>query len=183
MNIVEPIRDEEKITDIENYLKVKNERNYILFLVGLHTGLRISDILRLRVSDVYKKSTIYLTEKKTGKRKVIAASNKMKKALNAYIEKHNMQQEDYLIKSRKGFNNPIGRNMAYRIIKGACKIYGISNVGTHTLRKTFGYKHYQKYKDIEELRKYFNHSSSSVTTRYIGLQQEVMNKQVKDLWT
>ena len=53
-----------------------------------------------------------------------------------------MQQEDYLIKSRKGFNNPIGRNMAYRVIKGTCKIYGITNVGTHTLRKTFGYKHY-----------------------------------------
>jgi integrase len=52
MNFVQPIRDPEKIEAIKQFLKERNERNYILFLIGVNTGLRISDILKLKVSDV-----------------------------------------------------------------------------------------------------------------------------------
>lgn len=49
MNFVQPIRDPEKIQQIKEYLKEKNERNYILFVMGINTGLRISDILKLKL--------------------------------------------------------------------------------------------------------------------------------------
>ncbi|PEB90278.1 site-specific integrase, partial [Bacillus toyonensis] len=45
MNFVQPIRDPEQIQQIKEYLKEKSERNYILFVMGINTGLRISDIL------------------------------------------------------------------------------------------------------------------------------------------
>ncbi len=67
MNYVEPIRDYDKLTDILEYLKRTNQRNYMMFLVGIYTALRISDILRLKVRDVKNRNNITLREKKTGK--------------------------------------------------------------------------------------------------------------------
>ena len=52
MNTVEPIRDVSLVNDIADYLREQSERNYILFLFGIYSGLRISDILKLRVRDV-----------------------------------------------------------------------------------------------------------------------------------
>ena len=67
MNYVEPIRDSDKIRELTNYLRNYSERNYIMFLIGVNSGLRISDILRLRVRDVKGKDYISLREKKTKK--------------------------------------------------------------------------------------------------------------------
>ena len=65
------------------------------------------------------------------------------------------------------------RTAAYRIINLACKKIGIEGlIGTHTLRKTFGYHHYQKFKDVVILQKIFNHSSPFITLRYIGIEQD-----------
>ena len=69
MNTVEPIRDKETVIDIAEYLRKDSERNYVMFLFGIYSGLRISDILKFRVRDVKNKSDIVLREKKTGKEK------------------------------------------------------------------------------------------------------------------
>ena len=49
-------------------------------------------------------------------------------------------------------------------------------IGTHTLRKTFGYHHYKKFKDVALLQKIFNHSSPAITLRYIGIDQEEIDE-------
>ena len=67
MNTVEPIRDEGTVQDIADYLKAKNERDYLMWMFGVYTAFRISDILRFRVRDVKNKRSIGLREKKTGK--------------------------------------------------------------------------------------------------------------------
>ena len=60
----------------------------------------------------------------------------------------------------------------YKIINAACEEAGLEErVGTHTLRKTFGYHHYQKFKDVVMLQKIFNHYSPEITLRYIGIEQ------------
>jgi integrase len=66
LNTVEPIRDMDIVLDIADYLKSKNERDYVLFMFGIYSGLRISDILPIRVRDVRDKDFIY-----KGKRKLI----------------------------------------------------------------------------------------------------------------
>lgn len=98
MNFVQPIRDPETIQDIKDYLKDKNPRDYIMFLIGIYTGLRISDILRLRVKDV-SGSHISIREKKTNKQKRIYMAPELKKALIVYIE--GKPANEFLIKSRK----------------------------------------------------------------------------------
>ena len=52
MNYVEPIRDKDDIQAMKDYLREWNERNYMMFLLGINSGLRISDIINLRVKDV-----------------------------------------------------------------------------------------------------------------------------------
>lgn len=68
MNTVEPIRDINTVMDIADYLKSRSERNYVMFMFGIYTGLRISDILKFRVRDVKGKDAIYLREKRQGKK-------------------------------------------------------------------------------------------------------------------
>ena len=54
MVVVQPIREKEKIQEIQNFLR-DNPRDYLLFVLGLNTALRIGDILRLKASDVRSK--------------------------------------------------------------------------------------------------------------------------------
>lgn len=87
---------------------------------------------------------------------------------------------DYLFKGRNGENKPISRVIAYMIINQACKKAQITdNVGTHTLRKTFGYHHYQTFHDVAILQYLLNHSSPSITLRYIGITQDNVEDTLK----
>lgn len=173
MNFVQPIRDTNKIEALKEYFKSSNTRNYMLFLVGISTGLRISDILNLKVKDV-KGLHIVLKEKKTKKQKWIRIIPSLRKELQQYIE--HMDDNEYLFKSRQGKNRPISRSMAYRILKSAANRFKIRDIGTHTLRKTFGYHFYQQYKDVAMLMDIFNHSEEYITLRYIGVNQDAMDK-------
>ena len=85
MNTMEPIRDKETIIDIAEYLRKNSERNYVMFLFGIYSGLRISDVLKFRVRDVKNKSDIVLREKKTGKEKRFPINRDLRKALDHYI--------------------------------------------------------------------------------------------------
>ncbi|MCQ6341321.1 tyrosine-type recombinase/integrase, partial [Bacillus cereus] len=145
MNFVQPIRDPEQIQQIKEYLKEKNARNYILFVMGINTGLRISDILKLKVGDL-KGSHISMREMKTGKQKRIQITAALKRELRWFTE--NREDDEYLLKSRQGKNRPIGRSMAYKILSGAAAEFGLDEIGTHTLRKTYGYHMYMQTKNI-----------------------------------
>ncbi|MEH6977752.1 MULTISPECIES: site-specific integrase [Bacillus] len=179
MNFVQPIRDPEQIQQIKDYLKEKNERNYILFVMGINTGLRISDILKLKVGDL-KGSHISMREMKTGKQKRIEITSTLRRELRWYIEeREDREDSEYLIRSREGKNKPIGRSMAYKILRGTAAEFGLDEIGTHTLRKTFGYHMYKQTKNIALLMEIFNHSSERVTLRYIGVNQDVMDKAMR----
>ncbi|KFM99630.1 integrase [Bacillus clarus] len=60
MNFVQLIRDTEQIQQIKEYLRENNECNYILFVMGINTGLRISDILKLKVSDLKYSNILFV---------------------------------------------------------------------------------------------------------------------------
>lgn len=178
MNYVEPIRDPQKVEDISIYLRNQCERNYIMFIIGINSGLRISDILMLRVKDVKNKDYVSIREKKTGKQKIFPINTTMKKEIKAYCEERDLNE--YLIKSREGKNKPLSRVMAYKIIRLAGEYYGITNLGTHSMRKTFGYHFYKQYKDIVVLQKIFNHTDPSITLYYIGVEQAAINTKIKN---
>ncbi len=168
MSTVEPIRDVKKIKEIEEILFKQNPRNCLIFSIGINCGLRISDILNLNVYDVKNKSYISVQEKKTGKYRRIPLNSKLKLMIKEYTE--NLYCNSPLFISK--YNNRLERTYVYKVINNACKKVNLNcNVGTHTLRKTFGYHHYKRFKDIVMLQKIFNHSSSNITIRYVGIEQ------------
>ncbi|MDU0074466.1 MULTISPECIES: tyrosine-type recombinase/integrase [Bacillus] len=176
MNFVQPIRDPECIFYIKRFLKEQSERNYMLFVTGINSGLRISDILELRVRDA-KRPYFNLIEKKTKKKKRIEMTPELQRELKAYIEGE--EDHEYLFKSREGINKSISRSMAYKILRAAAEYVNLDDIGTHTLRKTFGYHFYKQTKDVAMLQEIFNHSDQRTTLRYIGINQDAMNNAMK----
>jgi len=179
LKVVQPIRDFEKVEEIMRILKERNERNFILFMVGLYTALRISDILRIRVEDI-KKDYLNIREQKTSKSRRIYLNQDLKRALRSYIA--DKGSHEYLIKSREGGNRPITRAMAYTILKDVAEEVGLDSIGTHSLRKTFGYWVYKDTKDVAALQKLFNHSNPEETLRYIGIEQDSVDTLIKNVF-
>lgn len=175
---VEPIRNIKKIKEFQNLLKQTSKRDYLLLNFGLNTGLRISDILKIKVSDIWTKKKHFkhyfaLTESKTSKTKKIKLNDTLKTYLNQFLKLSKPKYSDYLFQSRKGTNKPISRIQAYRTLKKTADKLNIENFGTHSLRKTWGYFTYKKSKfNIALIMDMFNHSSQKITLEYIGINQD-----------
>ncbi|WP_025731515.1 site-specific integrase [Heyndrickxia ginsengihumi] len=189
MKYVEPIREIKKIETIKKILYAQNERDFLLFVLGINCPYRISDLTRIQIKDVLDqkgkvRSHLELKEKKTGKVNKVAIAKGVKKSIEQYIANHYTKDphpEDYLFRSRKGINKPISRVQAWNIIKSAALEVGLENIGTHSLRKTFGYHQIKRGTNITLLMKMFNHSSEAVTLRYIGITQDDMDAAVQAL--
>jgi len=178
MNFVEPIRDSQIVHDIGDYLKSKNERDYMMYMLGIYAALRISDVVKIKVVDIRDRKSILLREQKTGKQKIVTLNPAFLRELQHYIEDKN--DDEYVIKSREGFNKPISRVRAWQVISEAASLFGIENIGSHSLRKTFGFHYYMNTKDVVTLQKIFNHSHPSITLRYIGVDQDTINHAMKN---
>jgi len=172
--VVEPIRDKNDIRRIIDYLNEHNKNKYaVLFEFGVNSGLRISDLLNFKVKDVLNKEQIVLREIKTNKAKSFPIKTSLQQLLNDFCKDRN--EDEYLFKGKD--NKPLDRIVVYKAIVTACKALEIkANVGTHTMRKTFGYHHYRQFKDITLLQTIYNHYTPEVTKRYIGITQDEINK-------
>ena len=178
MRDVGPIRNKTDVNKFRKSMKEKGDKYEVMFCIGAYTGMRISDILRLKVKDVYKKDIISIKEKKTGKKNDFIINKSLEEVFNNYCK--DKDPEEVLIVSREGSNKAIGRNMAYKVMKEVERKLGLSKIGTHSLRKTFGYHYYKKYKDVATLQKLFNHSDPSTTLMYIGITEEEIRNRLND---
>jgi integrase len=174
LNFVQPIRDKGKIEEIKTILRNESDRNYMIFVIGINTGLRVGDFAKLKIKDVRNRDHIVIIEQKTKKHKRIKITPVLKRELKPYIQ--DKDEDEYIIKSREGKNQPLGRGQIYNILRNVAEQVGLREIGCHTLRKTFGYHFYQKYKDVAMLQDLFNHSSPAVTLRYIGINDDLKDK-------
>lgn len=173
MQTVEPIRDKLLIQAMKDELKRESDRNYFLFVMGINTGLRISDLLPLQVRDVRGQTHIVLKEKKTNKTKRFLINFELRQQIDHYTI--HMDDEDYLFSSYKT-GLPIQRVQAYKVLNKAARRVGITNFGTHSMRKTFGFWHYTINKNVALLQDIFNHASPDITLRYIGINQDIVDQ-------
>lgn len=178
MNIVEPIKKNEDIEKLKKYF-FSNKRNLLLFSLGINSGLRISDVLGLDVKDVKDKEFIEIREQKTNKYKKFPINPNLQKDIQEFVKDKNLDEPLFLTQK----NKRLDRVRAYKILNRAAKNVGLQiHIGTHSLRKTFGYHHYQKFKNLPLLQKILNHASSSTTLRYIGLEQDVINESYNNFY-
>jgi len=186
MNLTEPIRNKAHVRALLNfYLDRGHTRNYLLICLGIHTALRISDILALTTDHVYNfkkrevRKTITITEKKTGKTKTVALHKTVTAALALALPTAKPGQA--LIRNSRT-NKALGRVQAWRIIRAAAESLELpQNVSCHSLRKTFGYHSWKKGVSPAVLMEIFNHSSLKITQRYLGVSQDDQNAAYKAL--
>ena len=178
MEAVEPIRSLKKIQVLKNYLLgTGNLRNYALVVFGINSSLRIGDILKLTWADVKDhngwKKHVYIREQKTGKAKQFLINRAAQEALQKLWESlDNPKLSEFIFKSREGANKAITRQQAYNIIVQACESVGVrERVGTHTLRKTWGYWAWKNGVPITLISEIYNHSDIKTTRRYLGITQ------------
>jgi integrase len=145
----------------------------MLVYLGVNTGLRGSDLLKLRVDQVRGRSSIYLRETKTNKERTIPILKHVKLEIENYLQ--HIKGQKYLFQPRYA-NKPLSRFRAYKILKKVEEKFNLCSLGTHTLRKTFGYHFYKNNNDIATLMLIFNHSTEAMTLKYIGVSQETINK-------
>jgi integrase len=145
MAMTEPIRNKDQVRQLTNYYLQRGQlRNCCLVVLGIHTALRVSDLLRLRWEDVYDfdlrrvRENIAITEKKTGKTKIIALNKQAINALTSYAAQA-AKSGGFLIENKRT-GKAISRIQAYRIVRAAAEALRLQcRVSCHSLRKTFGY--------------------------------------------
>ncbi|MEC0089884.1 tyrosine-type recombinase/integrase [Paenibacillus macquariensis] len=177
---VQPIRSKKEIDDMKWSLKRWcSERDYILFFIGINTGLRCGDILKLKTADILRmnKRELKIKEGKTAKVRTIDFNN-IYDEVKAYAQTVN---SEWLFPSRKG-EEPITVTQAYRQLNKSADMVGLESVGTHTMRKTFGYHYYSRTKNIAMLQTILNHSTPAITLKYIGYNDKEISDSLKDFY-
>jgi integrase len=183
---VEPIRNLEKIAEMKAALRGKEGRDELLFVMGINTALRIGDLLSLSVGDVLDEEgeismMLNVKEQKTGKAKRLPLNSAVRDSLLNYLSQRRCHdRSEPLFLSQKG--GALSRSQAWRILQRAAESIGLENIGTHSLRKTFGYQVYKKSGgDLGLVQKLMNHSTSRVTLSYIGIDRETMDNAYLEL--
>lgn len=187
MKTVYRITEKEDIQKMKNALLRQSYRNYMIFELGIHIGRRISDILKMKVGDIRGKKHIAIDEDKTGKVIPLVVNDIVYNEVMAYCE--GMSDDEYLFPSKKVSKDfepdckgrtPIGRIQVWNEIKAAAEECGLGEIGTHSIRKTFGYHFYKQTGDIAMLQKIFGHRSPMDTLRYIGILQDEIDETLKN---
>ena len=161
--------------------KLAKDENYkisLLVALGCFTGLRISDILSLRWKQILNTEEFQIIEKKTGKQRTIRLNNQLQKHISeCYEHIKPIGINAPILVSQKGTIFSIQRiNIILKEIKTKYKLK-VKNFSCHSFRKTFGRQVYNMNSENSELAlvklmELFNHSSVSITKRYLGLRQE-----------
>ena len=188
----DPIRDPEMINTLADWYLTHAKthrlglRNRMAFIIGVTTGLRVSDVLKLKIRDVMKPSGEFIShltirEKKTTKTNDPKLGLAARKAIAAYIEDLNGEftMDDYLIRSNKGGKLTV--TQFYRILTAAQDALGLEDhISTHSMRKTYGYQTIRQNPDdslaVVHLQGMFNHSSMQTTLTYCGISRDEEDK-------
>ena len=166
MNWVAPIKDEETMELFKERLKDTDYKYYIMFEIGVGTGLQLQNILLLKIKDVLNKDEITVTYGTKDISTTFSFPKKLKDIIADYCR--DRDPEDYLIPGHSKSNKPVSREQAYRVLRAVGKEVGLSSIGAQTMRKTFAYNYYKETGDIYYLQNLFNHASPSITYRFIG---------------
>lgn len=181
--LVLPIKDSYVLSEVQDTLLHNfraGVRNYTIFQVGKATLLRVSDVLRLKQSDVFDdngeiKRHAFIKDKKTGKQNTLylrPVMNDLTNYKNWLVQKNYYQQTPWLFPSTRNPQKHIDERNYYDIMFKTGKLLNIPYLGTHTMRKTGAYMVYvQSNYNIGLVMKLLRHSSEAVTLAYLGLDQ------------
>lgn len=156
---------------------------YLMLVLGFNTGLRISDLVSLKVGDIRGREDFVVLEGKTQKERQVHLKWSVRKKLDELLK--DRKPEEYALQSRQrdkgnGGARPISTQRALDIIKVIAGRAGYEgHVGCHTMRKTYAWSVYDASgENLSLLQKTLNHSSQAVTMHYIGIDQKDINETI-----
>lgn len=203
----DPIRSMDDVQRVAEYFRTTGRpslrlRNYCLFLLGVSTGIRACDLVRVRIDDIFNpdwtiKSRLVIYEQKTGKMNYPVINNNptLTNALYAYIATPNVQNQiaegtdPYLFSNNR--NGHVTENMVLKLMQAAMTTLQLPyHLGAHSLRKTFAYHTIKLHADnvsvLATLQQMLNHSSMNTTLAYAGItdeDKEVMYSDIAKVFT
>jgi integrase len=172
---VDPIKSKKDIDTIKKLL-ADNPRNHCLFIMGINTNLRASDLLRItagKVRGLNPMDEIEISEKKTGKVRRITLNKAVVYALQRILASRAYTDDEPLFLSQRS-GQAITVMAVNNLVKQWCRKINLKgNYGSHTLRKTWGYHQRVTYNvGVPELMVCFNHSHQKQTLDYLCIQPE-----------
>ena len=189
--IVLPIKDSNVLAEVQDTLLHNfkaGRRNYTIFQVGKATLLRVSDVLRLKQTDVFDdygaiRQHAFIKDKKTGKPNTLYLRPVMSDlAIYQQWLKRNRYEgrTEWLFPSTTRPDKHIDERQFYNVMHRVGEVLDINYLGTHTMRKTGAYRVYvQSNYNIGLVMRLLNHSSEAMTLAYLGLDQ-VSREQMLD---
>ena len=177
------IEEIEKIIESIDLSKEEGERNKAILETLYGCGLRVSELINLRVSDLYFKEGIILVTGKGNKQRLVPIGNAAEKQIITYLTysrtKINISKKDVdtLFLNRRG--NGLTRQMIFFIVKSQCEIAGIrKKISPHSFRHSYATHLVQNGADLRVVQELLGHVSISTTEIYTHLNREDLRKSI-----
>jgi integrase len=179
MNVVDAVKTPDEIKSVALLLHKHKGMIYSdLWMFGVNAALRITDLLSITTEDA-KNGVIIIKEGKTNKRRKITLNDSAMKIVKKRTRKHPDHIYLFQVDSNRAKNKAISRSAVGTAFREVGQILGIT-LGTHSMRKTFGWVMHSAGAPIERICKLLNHSTPAVTMVYIGLVQEDIDSAYKE---
>ena len=185
---VYPIKQEEDILAIQRHLLTHGRaalrpRNYLYFMLGISLGRRGGDLAKLKWGDILdaqgnflEENVAFIREEKTRKVFNLYCNVTARKAIRQYLMMTGITPvpSEFIFRSQITGEDYVSNDQMCCVMKAAAKAVGIpQNIGTHSLRKTFGYRLFKATQNLDLIRILLNHSDVAETIRYIGLDDDM----------
>ena len=166
MNWVSPIKDDETLEKFKEELRKVDDKYYILFEIGVGTGLQLQEILKFKNKDIRGKKSIEASIGTKNIKRIFDISEELQEIVDKFTA--GKGADEFLIQGHASSAAALSREQAYRVFKSVGKGMGLNSIGAQTMRKTFAWRYYKATDDIYYLQNLLNHASPSITYRYIG---------------
>lgn len=151
-----------------------NERCAVVLTAEANLGMRIGDILKLRLSDIIRDGNRYrlnVVEEKTGKKRTFTVPDEIYSFFCNYADSRGIGKDDLLF--------PITERAVQKQLKAVCDLLGYDGISTHSFRKWYATDIYESNgHDIVLVQHLLQHSSPMITQRYIGISNEKIEKAI-----
>lgn len=190
MKGMRPLTDEEIKKVSATFLGASKARDFALFILGIKSGFRISELLSLTIKDVFQggqiQDRIYVQRRNMkckNEGRCVVVHPDAKTALSVWLTElfqTGATEDTFVFKSQKGRNKPISRIQAWKILTTAYEASGLTGaLGTHSLRKTFADRVYEKLgHDLLKTQRALSHRDIKSTISYLAFKQQDVDEAI-----
>ena len=175
------IEEIDRLTDSFDLSQPEGHRNKTIIEVMYGCGLRVSELVNLKISNIYPNEGYIIVEGKGNKQRIVPISDSALKEISLYLENRKELNikgcEDILFLNRRG--GQLSRVMVFYIIKRQCEICNINkNISPHSLRHTFATHLLEGGANLRAIQQMLGHESIATTEIYVHLDREFLRQEI-----